>query len=126
MLQLERLTNYFSVGFENANSALFFGYIDSHADHVIPPKSEFSNCSKPHLLPFSLVGYAGADPYLLKRMLIIRGLADSFHGGCKIQRAARQANYSPYYKKSATVGVNYSLTITLSMVLNRAAPKDSP
>ena len=84
---------------------------------MIPPKSEISNCSKPHLLQFSLVGYAGADPYLLNRMLIIRGLADSFYGGCLIQGAARQANYSPYYKKSATVGVNYSLTITLSMVL---------
>ena len=54
-------------------------------------------------------------------MLIIRGLADSFYGGCLIQRDARQANYSPYYKKSATVGVNYSLTITLSMVLKRGA-----
>ena len=54
-------------------------------------------------------------------MLIIRGLADSFIDGCKIQKAARQANYSPYYKKSATVGVNYSLTITLSMVLKEAA-----
>ena len=51
-------------------------------------------------------------------MLIIRGLADSFFDGCKIQKAARQANYSPNYKKSANVGVNYSLTITLSMVLN--------
>ena len=50
-------------------------------------------------------------------MLIIRGLADSLLGGCKIQGVVRQANYSPYYKKSATVGVNYSLTITLSMVL---------
>ena len=45
---------------------------------MIPPKSEISNCSKPHLLQFSLVGYAGADPYLLNLMLIIRGLADSF------------------------------------------------
>jgi len=44
-------------------------------------------------------------------------LADSFIDGCKIQKAGRQANYSPNYKKSATVGVNYSLTITLSMVL---------
>ena len=52
-------------------------------------------------------------------MLITRGLADSLFGGCKIQRTARQANYSPNYKKSATVGVNYSLTITLSMVLKR-------
>ena len=86
---------------------------------MIPPKSEISNCSKPHLLQFSLVGYTGADPYLLNRMLIIRGLADSFIDGCKIQKVARQANYSPYYKKSATVGVNNSLTITLSMVLKR-------
>jgi hypothetical protein len=87
----------------------------------MPPKSEISNCSKPHLLQFSLVGYAGVDPYLLNRMLITRGLADSLFGGCKIQRTARQANYSPNYKKSATVGVNYSLTITLSMVLKRTA-----
>ena len=57
-------------------------------------------------------------------MLIIRGLADSFYGGCLIQRDARQANYSPYYKKSATVGVNYSLTITLSMVLKEDALED--
>jgi hypothetical protein len=56
-------------------------------------------------------------------MLIIRGLADSFFDGCKIQKAARQANYSPNYKKSATVGVNYSLTITLSMVLKRLPQK---
>jgi len=56
-------------------------------------------------------------------MLIIRGLADSFFDGCKIQKAARQANYSPNYKKSATVGVNYSLTITLSMVLKRLSQK---
>ena len=58
-------------------------------------------------------------------MLIIRGLADSLYGGCLIQRAARQANYSPYYKKSATVGVNYSLTITLSMVLKGSIGVDA-
>ncbi|SMC43883.1 hypothetical protein SAMN06296952_1136, partial [Oscillospiraceae bacterium] len=67
----------------NANCALFFGYINSYANHVTPPRSEISNCSKPHLLPFSLVGYTGANPYLLKRMLIIRGLADSLCHGCK-------------------------------------------
>ena len=56
-------------------------------------------------------------------MLIIRGLADSLFCGCLIQGTVRQANYSPYYKKSATVGVNYSLTITLSMVLKGAVSK---
>ena len=58
-------------------------------------------------------------------MLIIRGLADSFYGGCLIQKAACQTNYSPYYKKSATVGVNYSLTITLSMVLKGSIGVDA-
>ena len=74
---------------------------------------------------FITVGYAGADPYLLNRMLIIRGLADSLFCGCLIQGTVRQANYSPYYKKSATVGVNYSLTITLSMVLNLLTKSNS-
>jgi hypothetical protein len=92
---------------------LFLLNIDSYADHVIPPKSEISNCSKPHLLQFSLVGYAGADPYLLNRMLIIRGLADGLFGGCKIQKLHVRPITPRIIRKSATVGVNYSLTITL-------------
>ena len=50
-------------------------------------------------------------------MLITRGWLTVLCTDVKIQKAGRQANYSPNYKKSATVGVNYSLTITLSMVL---------
>ncbi|MBQ5473576.1 MAG: hypothetical protein IIT65_02530, partial [Lachnospiraceae bacterium] len=45
----------------------------------------------PHLLPFILVGYAGADPYLLKRILIIRGWLTVFDAGCDNPKSA-----SPY------------------------------
>lgn len=65
-------------------------------------------------LYYKCSGYAGADPYLLNRMLIIKGWITVFLTDAKIQISPRQTNYSLYYKKiSAGARVNYSLTTTL-------------
>jgi hypothetical protein len=54
-------------------------------------------------------------------MLIIRGLADSFVDGCKNPKSGMSGQLLPLIiRKSATVRVNYSLTITLFMVLKEA------